>query len=159
MVNITQERKQTRRAIIESLTVKHIIDDCGDSSFYGEYTDKWEPGAINRKYRGWERNQYRYFIPCTSYKEHWKGLHKMGYSRGDCDYLSRKYVLQDYNRMERLNRGDWGFIGIVAEAEVKYPIGGGNYRIERLTSGGLWGIESDGGMIIFKRLNPSNYRI
>jgi len=47
--------------------------------------------------------------------------------------------------MERLNRGDWGFIGIVAEADVKYPIGGGNYRIERLTSGGLWGIESDGG--------------
>ncbi len=33
--------------------------------------------------------------------------------------------------------------GIFAEAEVAYEIGNGNYRVEWLTSDGLWGIESD----------------
>ena len=34
-------------------------------------------------------------------------------------------------------------IGIVAVAEVSYPIGGGSRRIEWFSSSGLWGIESD----------------
>lgn len=36
------------------------------------------------------------------------------------------------------------FIGIWAEAEVSYPIGGGNRRLEKFRSRGLWGIEYDG---------------
>jgi len=37
----------------------------------------------------------------------------------------------------------WHMIGCVAKAEVSYPIGNGSKRLETLTSGGLWGIESD----------------
>lgn len=48
-----------------------------------------------------------------------------------------------YQRSERLNAGDWCYMGCYAEAEVSYPTGGGNRRLETLRSGGLWGIESD----------------
>ncbi len=51
----------------------------------------------------------------------------------------RKYIRQDYDRMESLNRGDFSFIGIRAEADVQMPSG----IVQRITSGGLWGIESD----------------
>ena len=30
----------------------------------------------------------------------------------------RKYVRQDYERMERLQHGDWGYLGIRADAEI-----------------------------------------
>ena len=61
----------------------------------------------------------------------------------------RKYTRQDYERMERLNRGDWCYIGISAEAEIgipqgkPHPVTGQSYLTQRLHSGGLWGIESD----------------
>lgn len=54
----------------------------------------------------------------------------------------REYVLRDYERMERLNRGDWCYIGIRAEAKILIPSGGG-CLVQEITSGGLWGIESD----------------
>ena len=65
----------------------------------------------------------------------------------DTSYLGEyTYGMQDYERMEGLNNGDWCFIGIIAEATVKYPINNnGSYRLETFTSGGLWGIESDSG--------------
>ena len=44
--------------------------------------------------------------------------------------------------MEALSRGDWYFMGIVAEARITLP---GSDVIQRITSGGLWGIESDCG--------------
>ena len=56
----------------------------------------------------------------------------------------RQYVVRDYERMERLNRGDWCFIGIRAEAQ--YSVGearGGSCLLQEMSSGGLWGIESD----------------
>jgi hypothetical protein len=34
------------------------------------------------------------------------------------------------------------FIGVYAEAQVSYPIGRGNRRIEWLKSGGVWGVDS-----------------
>jgi hypothetical protein len=41
--------------------------------------------------------------------------------------------------------GDNPFLqcGCVAKAEVSYPIGNGNRRLEWLTSGGIWGTNSD----------------
>ena len=60
---------------------------------------------------------------------------------------------QDYERMESLNRGDWSFIGIRAEAEIAVEnahatnLGDGvpyfDSIVQKITSGGLWGIESD----------------
>lgn len=52
------------------------------------------------------------------------------------------YLDQDdfEDRRDAFERGDFSFVGVRAEAEV--AIGG---IIQTLTSGGLWGIESDSG--------------
>jgi hypothetical protein len=58
----------------------------------------------------------------------------------------RKYVRQDYERMESLNQGSWCFVGIRAEAEIVISAdrNAKNYSgtIQQITSGGLWGVES-----------------
>jgi hypothetical protein len=74
-----------------------------------------------------ERNQYRFFNPNH---ENYKGLPE--------DEI-RKYCLQDYARMEALNNQEFCFIGIRAEAD--YTLTG--RVMQEVTSGGLWGIESD----------------
>lgn len=139
-----EKTKKQSKPVIESITIKHMIDDNPDTSYLGEYTDKYVSGilgCIKRQNPG--RNEYKYFVPMNSYSQHRKDLQKMGYSKGVADYEARSYVYQDFNRFERLNRGDWFYMGIMAEATVKYSIGQGNYRLENFTSGGLWGIESD----------------
>jgi hypothetical protein len=60
--------------------------------------------------------------------------------KGETPEQVRQYVCRDYERMERLNRGDWCYIGIRAEAEILVPSAG---IVQEITSGGLWGIESD----------------
>lgn len=56
-----------------------------------------------------------------------------------------KMVRQDYERMESLNAGNWGFIGIGAQAEILIPNSWSDksFNAQMITSGGLWGIESD----------------
>jgi hypothetical protein len=78
-----------------------------------------------------ERGQSRYFNPCH---ENYKGIP---------EEEIRKYCVQDYERMERLNRGDWCFLGIRVEAEISIPSGPGYSTLQTIHSGGLWGIESD----------------
>jgi hypothetical protein len=79
-----------------------------------------------------ERGEYRFFNGCV---ENYKGE-----SPADI----RKYVSQDYERMESLHHGNWGYIGIRAEAEVVV-----DGTVQEITSGGLWGIESDSGREYF----------
>lgn len=130
---------------IESIKVVVKIDESPDTSFLGEYTDWQEDWAISRAHDEYVANladdtdmpescrEYRFFIPYAG-----------GEAPGTDEY--QKYGMQDYKRMEGLSNGDWQFIGIGAEAVVSYPIGDdGSRRIERLTSGFLWGIESDSG--------------
>jgi hypothetical protein len=85
-----------------------------------------------------ERNQYRYFNPSFNY---------VTKTDEPADGLTseevRKYVRQDYERMESLNAGNWCFVGIRAEAEIGLPRSGDSYLTQKLSSGGLWGIESD----------------
>jgi predicted transcriptional regulator len=73
-----------------------------------------------------ERNEYRYF---NGNVENYTG---------NTPEDIRKYVRQDYERMERLNRGDWCYIGIRAEAKIMI-----DNVCQKITSGGLWGVESD----------------
>ncbi|HEY6766625.1 MAG TPA: hypothetical protein VI386_17840 [Candidatus Sulfotelmatobacter sp.] len=83
--------------------------------------------------------EYRYFNPSFNYVDK-QGSALPENSPEDV----RKYVRQDYERMERLNAGDWCFIGIRAEAEVCLLAGiHGGSVIQHVTSGGLWGIEAD----------------
>ena len=82
----------------------------------------------------WNRREFRYFDASFNYVTK-DGKPSDGLTSEDI----RKYVRQDYERMEILNRGDWCYVGIRAEAEVQLT---GNL-IQRIRSGGLWGIESD----------------
>jgi hypothetical protein len=73
-----------------------------------------------------ERGEFRYFNGCV---ENYKG---------EPPAKIREYVARDYERMERLNRGDWSYVGIRADAEIVV-----DGVAQEITSGGLWGIESD----------------
>ena len=149
----------SKRIKIESIKVKAIYDSMPDTSFLGEYTDDLRPGVIVRAHGEFyeklpapmERDidgryigkgepydipvrgrEYRGFIPYAG-----------GEPQGSRDYY--RYGLEDWKRMQGLEKGDWHFIGIRAEATVKYKTNMRHYRLEKLTSGGLWGIESDAG--------------
>jgi hypothetical protein len=61
----------------------------------------------------------------------------------------RRYVRQDYKRMEEYNKGYWRCIGIRAVATVGIgtgdtgPHGSSISLQQKVTSGGIWGVESD----------------
>ena len=120
--------------VIRRVLLCREVDDSPDTSWIGEYSS--EPGpddrTIDREERGdAERNEYRYFIAAMS-----------GEETGN-----PKSVEEDYRRMEQLNRGDWCFFGISAEAEIVV-----NGVIQTIRSGGLWGIESDSGDAYFREV-------
>jgi len=79
------------------------------------------------------RNEYRYFNPCH---ENYKGIE---------EEEIRKYCRQDYQRMESYNHQNWCYIGIHAEAEITTgsPLHWIGSTVQTITSGGLWGTESD----------------
>lgn len=81
----------------------------------------------------WSGREYRYFNgPVENYL-------------GESPENIRKYVRQDYERMESLNASDWCYLGIRAEAKVVVVPFSNDHGVvvQRITSGGLWGIESD----------------
>lgn len=55
------------------------------------------------------------------------------------------YLDQDEyaERRERYRQGDFGFVGVVAEAEILLPKEGGGGIVQTIRSPGLWGVESD----------------
>lgn len=116
---------------VDAIRIEWMQDESPDTSYLGKYSNNAGPNAIDRKARGdMRRNEYQFFNPGQNY--------------ADCTPEDRaSYFEQDYQRSERLNAGDWCYLGVRAVAEVSYPISNGNRRTETLTSGGLWGIESD----------------
>lgn len=64
-----------------------------------------------------------------------------------------KYMQQDSERLERYNAGYWCMYGIRAECEYYLPNDDGSSAIvQTLTSGGLWGIESDSEKSYFEEI-------
>lgn len=117
---------------IESIKIKHEIDDFPDTSYLGEYSNKRARFSFDREVlRDMNRGEYRYFNPAINPFDGKTQSEKKEYA---------KQAKQDYERMERLNRGNWHYISIRAEATVII----GNV-IQTISSGGLWGIESDSG--------------
>lgn len=121
------------------ICIYHEIDDSPDTSYMGEYSHNWETGAIDRKQtRDMERNEYRYFIPspgCDTLENIYrrtKGKPTKERRKEIAEFM--RYAMQDYKRIESLNRGDWCFIGIIAKV-CKHNV--------ELGSASLWGIESN----------------
>jgi len=185
------------RKRILSVTIRHLMDDCPDTSYLGEYSNRpagdnsivvghdkdcpcfWyggpDTGTLDRAEnylchsyddRGGSRGdespesnaldaaqdiliearERMTECDCHFYRDsrHYAYFNPSGNYDGEPQEDQRKYTLQDYRRMQSLNDGDWYYIGIRAEAEV------GNFKdgyaiIQRITSGGLWEIESDSG--------------
>lgn len=113
------------------------IDTDPDLSYMGAYCNVLPPSTqgwqyVDRKKRGdWSRNEFPY----------WVGGHN--YTSGVGAVQRRKYTLEDYERMEAYNRGDWHCLGIHAQAQI--DIGGTASPLQTIRSGGLWGIDSDSG--------------
>lgn len=136
---------------IMNVTVKQLYDEDPDTSYLGNYTDRPEPWAIicqgehEGKFvcelRAKDKlprpgRKYNYFIAVAGDE-----------TPGTKNY--RKYAKQDYERMDAFAREDWNFIGLRAEAKVQIGDGG---LVQTITSGGLWGIESDSGKDELSRL-------
>lgn len=124
---------------IDSIIVEHKIDDSPDTSFIGEYTNDLDDGVIVRQYDKFyedltEQERDEINIRSREYTgfEPYAGGEKVGTK----EY--KEYGMQDYERMEKINNGSVWFIGIIAKAIIVV-----NGIKQCITSGGLWGIESD----------------
>ena len=117
---------------ITKITVERIADEYPNINYLGEYADKPNSDySIERESCG--AREFRYFNPNW---ENYKG----------CDEEEiRKYCQQDYERMESLNAGKWCYIGIKAVAEIQTSGNGKIWLCNEISTGGLWGIESDSG--------------
>jgi hypothetical protein len=71
-----------------------------------------------------------------------KKINKIWFDRIEDTDPDLSYI-QDLDRMEAYNRGDWGMIGIRACAEIHTSSDGKYWKISVIRSAGLWGIESD----------------
>lgn len=112
---------QTKRIL--SVTFTRETDTNPDLSHLGEYSNTPGPSAIDRQERGHMlRGEYRYFNPAMS-----------GEESGNPDSPE-----QDYQRMEDYERCEWCMQ--FCRAKAKVSIRGVE---QKLTSGGLGGVESD----------------
>lgn len=136
--------KTTAKAKLLSIQALVIPDDNPDTSTLGEYTDTPSDWVILRS-----AGEYVHDLPedteipergreCRFFKPY-----AGGETPGTEDY--KVYGKQDFERMEALERQEWAYVGIQALAKVQLPSG----TVQRITSGGLWGIESDSGQDYF----------
>lgn len=154
---------------IHKVVIKRMVDTNPDPSYLGEYSNTAKGEfAIDRKHnddcpRFWAdadipddarecdccaigSREMPYFNPATTEafdpNASWIPADvkdKRAYWREAMEKNAR----QDYERMESLERGLWCYLGIRAEAELRVPCGDDSSIIQHITSGGLWGIESD----------------
>jgi hypothetical protein len=151
---------------IAKVYIEHVVDDSADTSCLGHYTDSPKEVAeacgyaIVREYGKFvvdidedtekihlNGNEYRYFIPAQHVPhdpKNWDHVSEEDKNKCIAEHGSLKetdeyYAMMDYERMERLEDGDWCYIGIVAMAEIV----GESDVIQTIRSGGVYGIESD----------------
>lgn len=98
----------------------------------GRYSNTPDNDAIIRRNPG--RNEYRFWNPAITLAEHYRDLHRAGFSKADAWLKALEYRERDYNRIENFCRGDWAMIGLIATARIGDLVCG---------SASLWGIESD----------------
>ena len=123
----------TKRII--KVIIKRLADEGGEADWLGKYSSTPGPAAntIDREARGdCGRHEHRYFIAAMS----------------PAETGNPESVEQDYKRMEAGMRGEWCLLGIEAKAQVQLT----GDTVQSITSGGLWGIESDSGEEYFKTI-------
>lgn len=69
------------------------------------------------------------------------------YSNDDIKKYGKKlimgYIEDDKKRLKAFENNEWGFVGVVAHATVRFELDG--WRLQTFDSEGIWGIESDSG--------------
>jgi hypothetical protein len=129
---------------IISVEVKRETDTDPDLSHFGEYARHGDaPFSIDRNERG-DRGlgELEFFHPGTVEPYDPKASWIPKRIRNKERYWRRameKNAEADYARMESYNKGDWCMTGISAEARVILS----GHTVQKIYSGGLWGIESD----------------
>ena len=115
---------------VESIEILWVDDDSQTAaSKLGQYASEEVPGCIDRLGRPeYSEHELRYWHPANFEPAH------------------PETVEQDYQRHEALCRGEWSYQGCVARAVVSYQIEGGDRRIDYLSSGGFYGVDSDSAM-------------
>ena len=103
---------------IKQITIKHIPDYDADLSWLGKFSD--EKGEFAVKHNG--------------------GHNTLPYFNAE-NVENMKQARQNYNQIMKYDSGDLYAIGIKAEAEVYTSQDGKTWKIDHITSAGLWGIE------------------
>lgn len=108
---------------INEIKIKRIADYDTDLSYLGTFSDKQGEYSIEH-IRG-ERNSYKYF---------------------NADNVSNmEEAEQNYKRIMKYETGNLMDYGVEAEAVIYTSDDGGkNWLINKISSGGLWGLSSDG---------------
>ncbi len=129
---------------IESIVIEHLADHDYYADDLGTFIDDPTAWAIIRKGEHTGKfcqdlgendelpakgRTFRLFLPLV---ENYAGL---------SDAEIRQYCLQDWQRMESNERGEWSYLGIRARANIVSSNGVRQF----ITSAGLRGVESDSG--------------
>lgn len=134
---------------LDGFTVKlqQVYDESPDTSWLGEFSEtagdnclKMDPDNLPGERRDWRNRDSVYFNPGNGFYDLPRGKH------GGPNAEARKYAVQDRDRLLKLYRGDFCFIGITAEVEIPdADHGDGSKHVTGVTlgRGSLWGIESD----------------
>ena len=108
---------------IEKITIKRMIDENPDLDYLGKFSDKAGEYAI--KHSEGSANLYQYF------------------NAENVDNM--KQAKENYNRIMEYEKGNLCDYGIKAVAEIRTSQDEGNtWLINSISSGGLWGLSSDG---------------
>lgn len=140
-LDIPRDVKRTK-PYIKRIIIKKETDDDPELSYLGRYTSEppanilperdGVPGTIGGKYhdeyvidRGENtpRDEYRYFVATN--------------------VENAQQAHENYDRYHQYELGNVVDYGISATAEVYIPDGRGNFTIQKIRSGGIWGISSD----------------
>lgn len=128
--------------LVARVIIRH--DEDGDTSFFGKFTDAWEPGAIahsTEHVHNGGRDAYAYFIPGYAYNA---DEYRPEHGKHEAWTLAREYARRDYRRMLNYGNG-WNMVGVtVTVFHMAAP------AVE-LGRASLWGIESDSGRDFFEQ--------
>jgi hypothetical protein len=105
-----------------------------EDGFWDAYAQREEngPEILTDGFPRMWANEYKYFVPfCGGMRPTDPGFDKAEWA---------KYAEQGYRRAEDLNRGGWGYVGVVVETDA--PACGCRGHVETLDAS-LWNCESD----------------